>query len=348
MIKLPLWIIFISFFPLLSCISMNVTITDTNFASLSEETIDHLFRLWKAQFLDQQKSVHCLPDNFIINKDFFTRSLTKMADSPYCAIAKHNEKLVGHMIFSDFLFHGEKTAICPIMGHSALKKYKKTIYHLLYQHIAQKLVENSILSHLFTYFADDTLLYTFFYELGFGMIVIDAFRDVSAITLDTELSSQFTIRLAEKSDIDSLMKIDKINTAYYSSSPIFLGDRNDPSPPSYYESILSSSRLYLAFINSTLAGFMNIRKVSQPDFSMLLDNTTSSIDQMGAFVLPEFRSKGIGKALLSRCISWAKKQNTTYIHVDFESANILAKNFWLKYFRPCLFSVRRRVYEDIL
>lgn len=327
---------------------MNFTITSTTFASLNEEKIDALFRLWKEQFLDQQQAVHCLPSSFVINKHIFTTALTKLLNSPYCAIAKHNGKIVGYMFFSDFVFHGEKTAICPIMGHSTLKKYRKKIYHLLYQHIAQKLVENSILSHIMTYFADDILLYTLYYELGFGMIVIDAFRDVSAIPLNNDLLSQITIRLAEKSDIESLMEIDKINTAYYSTSPIFLGDRNVSSPPSYYDSILSSSQLYLAFVKSTLAGFMNIRKVAQPDFSMLLDNTTSSIDQMGAFVLPEFRSKGIGKVLLSRCVTWAKKHNINHIHVDFESANILAKEFWLKYFSPCLFSVRRRVYEDVL
>lgn len=195
-------------------------------SSLSEETIEQLFYLWQEQFLNQQKVISCLPSSFISNITYFTTFLSNFEISPYCTIAKMGERIVGYMFFSDFTFHKETTAICPIMCHASQKEHKEVIYHHLYQFLAQKLVNDGILSHIVTYFATDTLLYNLLYELGFGMIVIDAFRDTTPLQ-DSNTYRSLEIRSAEESDIEKIMEVDKINSAYYSTSPIFLGDRNE-------------------------------------------------------------------------------------------------------------------------
>jgi GNAT superfamily N-acetyltransferase len=69
----------------------------------------------------------------------------------------------------------------------------------------------------------------------------------------------------------------------------------------------------------------------------------SGVAITGAYVLPEFRGKGVAEALLDTLLAWAKAQGKTTCSVDFESSNGYAAGFWLRYFKPVCYSLLRRV-----
>ncbi len=62
----------------------------------------------------------------------------------------------------------------------------------------------------------------------------------------------------------------------------------------------------------------------------------------------EYRGQGIGEALLSKCIEWANNQGMKRIHVDFEPSNLYGNKFWQKYFSPLIYTVKRRINQDVL
>ena len=74
----------------------------------------------------------------------------------------------------------------------------------------------------------------------------------------------------------------------------------------------------------------------------------SCIDPLGAYIKRECRGLGVGKKLLYELIAWSGQQDVTNIHVDFESANYHANQFWLNYFTPVLYSVKRRLNNDVI
>jgi GNAT superfamily N-acetyltransferase len=72
------------------------------------------------------------------------------------------------------------------------------------------------------------------------------------------------------------------------------------------------------------------------------------IDEIGAYIEPAYRGRGIGRTLLSKCVEWCQLNEIPWIHVDFESANILARPFWLRFFTETMRSVRCTIYKDVL
>jgi GNAT superfamily N-acetyltransferase len=102
----------------------------------------------------------------------------------------------------------------------------------------------------------------------------------------------------------------------------------------------------MAYAESVPVGFFNIRFQSDKDPIQLTDERCGLLDPLGAYVVADFRRRGVGTALLSACLEWAREQGLERVHVDFETANRLGKRFWLEHFRPCLTSVRRSVNAD--
>lgn len=109
-----------------------------------------------------------------------------------------------------------------------------------------------------------------------------------------------------------------------------------------------NSAVFLAIRKNEIIGFVNIRCNQAEDVFTPSDKMTARIDPLGAYVKQEYRGLGIGKKLLSESIAWIKNKNLANIHVDFESANFRANQFWQTHFTTVLYSVKRRLNNDII
>jgi GNAT superfamily N-acetyltransferase len=83
------------------------------------------------------------------------------------------------------------------------------------------------------------------------------------------------------------------------------------------------------------------RRKGAAETEILADPGTGQIK--AAYSRPEYRSRGLGKALLAETVRWAKRNRLSRLYVEGESANIYGGSFWLRHFRPALYSVRRCV-----
>ena len=327
-------------------LSNNVTRRLANIAvvPLSEIHFPEIWLLWKTQYEEEQTVVGAMPDTWGSYREQIGCFLRKRVNSDYVMVAKNRSEIIGYMFFDAFPFHKEMTAFCPIIGHAAKQTHRRQIFEKLYQALSKKLVFNGILNHVFTYFAHDRDLKETVFELGFGMIVMDAFRGLNTFPSD---DSEVKIVQAGLNHLDIVKAIGEASHGYYLKAPLFL--TREKQSREYYRNLLNDedSAIFLAFSNNEPVGFMSIRKNEELDAITLCDSNTGLIDQIGAYIKPTYRGHGIGRALLLECIQWCQRHNIHQIHVDFESANLLARPFWLKYFTVAMHSVKRTIYQDI-
>jgi len=318
---------------------------DVSVEPFSKAHLSEAWFLWKAQYEKELSIVNSLPHTWKSNRKEIEIFLEKRVKSDHAIVVKHENKIIGYMLFDTFPFHGETTAFCPIVGHASTKVCRRQIYERLYQVLSKKLVANRILSHAITYFAHDEVLKETVFGLGFGLIVIDAFR-----RLDTFSSGKSDVNIVQADahhHIEAVEALGKESLRYYLEAPLFL-NREKQSRDFYSNLFGEESAIFLAFKNDEPVGFMQIRKSKESDPIILSDLKTALIDQVGAYIKPACRHQGIGRALLLNCVQWCKHHDVSRIHVDFESANLSGRPFWLKYFTAAMHSARRAVYRDML
>lgn len=61
------------------------------------------------------------------------------------------------------------------------------------------------------------------------------------------------------------------------------------------------------------------------------------------FTDPGIRGTGVGAKILDKILEWGRSKGKTACAVDFESANVLGRSFWLHHFKAVCFSAIRFV-----
>ena len=311
-----------------------------------EEHMPEILELWKNQYQAELSEKGFLPNMWRLRSNEIKAFLRGQSGHEHFAVATKGGEVVGYMFFQVFPFHGEATAFCPIMGH-AEKGARREVLERLYQSLSEGLVAKGVLSHIITYFAHDKVVEDAVFALGFGLVVIDAFRSTKCIQ---SISSPVGVKIvkATPDNVCDVKALGEESREYYSRAPIFLN--RSSKPQEYYQGLLDSSdvAVYLAFVDEQPVGFMGVRRNKELRFVDLCDTKTALIDEVGAYTKPAYRGRDIGTTLLSRCLEWCRLNEITVVHVDFESANLLARSFWLKFFTETLKSAKRTVYSDAL
>lgn len=111
--------------------------------------------------------------------------------------------------------------------------------------------------------------------------------------------------------------------------------------------LLEKNNTFIAWEAGEAIGFIHV-SVSERDNVIDLSLCHSGlIDEIGAYIRPEFRGKGLGKELVRQVFDCCRDSGIGSVHVDYETANLFANKFWKKYFTPMLLSVRRPINRDI-
>ena len=320
----------------------NLTSNTINVESLREKNIQTAYDLWKTDFLEHQSKNPLLSTYWITDTSQVKEYLKKHTQSGKGAVAFNEEKIVGYMVYDNFHFHGEEAAYCSIVGHASVKYNRLLIYQQLYRHLSDKWIKDNILNHYYTFYRLDTQLLTEFYHRGFGLYAVDAYRTNDPLYS----SSRASIEKASPSDVSDLMRLDDEFRAYTREAPLFFIRENKDSEAFNGFIDKRDSAAFISRINGEAVGFMSIRLGPENDLITLTDCSMGNI--VGAFVEREYRDKGVGVGLLRAIIEWSREIGIERIHLDYESANLLASRFWPKYFTPLLYSVKRNVNPDIL
>jgi GNAT superfamily N-acetyltransferase len=307
--------------------------------------------LWKSRYRRAANGKLPLPEDWLLAPAQLTGFLEQHVGNGAGLVAERDGVIVGYMFYDQFEFHAELSSFVPIVAHGAANDRRLSVYAALYRTLSAELVRRGSLNHLMTFYADDTELREFLFTLGFGGYAVDAYVNTAdaakAISSRTEKpADEMTIRAATTRDLDLLYPLIRESDSYYAEPPLFL--KREGSPQDEVADLLASrdGAVFLALADGSAVGFMNIRRSDEVDPITLVDTSTALIDPLGAYIVPELRGHGLGRALLAECFEWAQQEGLPRIHVDFESANPCAYRFWPLYFTPTLLSLKRSINAD--
>jgi len=307
--------------------------------------VGEIIKLWNQQYSKVTNKYRFFSEDWK-NDNYFKVFIEHHIKNKNSIIVRYGNNIVGYMTYDMFDFHNEKTAFFPIMAHSAKEEYKASVYRIMYSKISDKLVQAGCLNHLFTHFSSDEMLKKYLYEIGFGLYIVDAFQDVK-YEYNKRENNDFQIRKAEIEDIKDIHLLLTEFNEYYRSAPLFL-KRDIETQEEVKEYIIGENNaVFIALKENKIVGFINIRKSEENDLITLVRKNTGIIDPLGAYIKKEYRQFGLGVQLLNNVFDWCNHNDIYNIHVDFESANQNAHQFWPKYFIPILFSVKRRINNDV-
>lgn len=304
--------------------------------------IPELLEMWHNQYLKYCNG-DLFPDFWSGGKKEMSKYLEIQIQEAAAIIAKKDEAIVGFMTWMYFDFHNERTAFCPIIGHSAIEDDSQTIYQTLYNYAAQIWVDDDRFNHLWMIFNDDYLTKDLLYDVGFGSYVVDACTKTKKSTNNIDCTYQIT--KATPNDVDVLLDLVAQSLEYYIDTPIFL--KRHTYNKQDIAAIIAHGSLFIAWDEDKPIGFMNLSVSQEYDTETLVSINSGIIDEVGAYIKPEYRGIGIGKSLLNEVTNYCLNNNIPYIHVCFETANPFANKFWRKYFKPIILSVRRTVNKDV-
>ncbi len=321
-----------------------ITYKSIKIQSMTQEHIPHCIDMWVSQFNEANETLEHLPVQWTDDTTLLQKYLEEHIEKKQGIVTYSHDEIVGFMVYDRFKFHGEETAIAPVIGHASVPQSRSIIYREMYRHLAGIWVADGALNHLVTCYTSDEKLVEVLFKLGFGVYVVDAFRGINPIPNSNTVS----IREAKLTDLAEIKRLAEEFREYFLQSPVFLVTKQQNDD--YYTSLLNDENgtIFVTEKKDGLTGFLYIRENDKPDRFALTTKGIGMIDKLGAYMEESARGSGAALSLLNAAINWCTERGIDNIHVDFESANLFASGFWSKHFTPSLYSLKRRVNQDIL
>lgn len=241
--------------------------------------------------------------------------------------AREGDRLVGFMAAE--LDPGYARAFVPEWA-SATVPAGRRILEALYGASAARWVAEGLRAHVIGTLgghADDAAALDW---LGFGVIVVDAVRGVEPLP---ETGAAVTVRRATVDDLDAVAGLEEGLRRHLLASPVFLV-LPPPSTREEHRSRLVDPTLVtlLAEEDGVAVAHLRIGPCGEDVATVVRDPGTASIT--GAFTLADRRGAGVATTLLEAGLAWARLEGYARCAVDFESANLEAARFWVRWFQP--------------
>lgn len=323
---------------------MKITYSSLETHQMALEHVSSCIELWVSQFIEANETLEYLPSQWIEDTSLLQAYLEEHIEKKQAIVAISQEVIVGFMCYDRFTFHGEETAISPIIGHASIPEGRPIIYREMYRKVAGIWVTDGALNHLITCYTSDRKLVDALFPLGFGVYVVDAFRGNNPISNTGNVPT----KEATQDDLPEIKRLVNEFREYFLQSPVFLVTKQEDDE--YYTNLLNdeNGKIFVTEKTDGLTGFLYIRENDDADRFTLATKGIGMIDKLGAYMEESARGSRAALSLLNAVINWCKEQGIESIHVDFESANLFANGFWSKHFTPSLYSLKRRVNQDIL
>jgi len=265
------------------------------------------------------------------------------------AVAIENGRVIGYMTgFANIKeFKGSAMGVyIPEWGHSSLPiENREEIYYELYRSISNEWVSNKNYAHCITYYANDELLKDIFYQLSFGLLVIDGVMPLHK----SEVSDMdgIVVREAIEKDISGIKELDQNINKHLNKAPIFLyntcEEQSDEEVKN--EFINDEVKTFVAEKQGEILSCIRGMIHKSPNARILQDQGTLGINF--GYTKPNIRGFGLAAKVLAELINWGIDNDMKRCAVDFESQNREGARFWLKHFKPICYSAIRKVDDRV-
>jgi GNAT superfamily N-acetyltransferase len=308
--------------------------------------IEDSAKLFISSYKNQRENVGCLPSNYE-KLETIARLLEGILETHPGVVAISEGKLVGYLTgFAKIpYFKGISVGVyVPEWAHSVENgPGKEKVFQSMYDTISRNWVYDGCFTHAVTFFAFDTTLRDVLYWSGFGLFVVDAMRAINQgdVVNNNELGSEIAIRNANDDDLEELIRLNNELVTYLSRSPTFLFAERKAEPETAKAFLDQNAISVVAERDGRVLACIRGTEQKENACTIVQDASVMGIDF--AYTDPSVRGTGIGRRILQVILKWGKSKHKTGCAVDFESANVLGRAFWLKHFRAVCFSAIRHV-----
>jgi GNAT superfamily N-acetyltransferase len=261
--------------------------------------------------------------------------------------AMENGHMVGYMtgMYFDGILGVHKGAYSPEWAHGSVPDNAFSIYRRLYKEMGQQWMKQGCLTHAINFMHHAREAQKAFCWNGFGSICFDAVRPVQPIKV--EIPAGMTIAPIKEEDIPLWLPMVNEHNRHLATAPAFKPYLEAETEKDLLDTLQApGNHAWMAWLDAEAVGYMKV--ASEEDGAAWMINGEKKVAVNGATVKPEYRGKGIAKALLSGIMDWAVEEGFVRCSVDFEATNLEACQFWLKHFQPACRSMIRRLDERIL
>jgi GNAT superfamily N-acetyltransferase len=307
--------------------------------SFRNEHIQDAAKLFADTYRVQRDQMPSLPQRHE-QIDVIAPLLQRLVASVPGVAATRDGKLVGYILGMLLeSFRGQRSVYSPEWANALGSGEQDVVFQQMYAEIARRWVANGCLKHLFTVLAQDSTVLTALHWHGFGLMGVDAVRDVTPVE---SRNIEVMLRRADASDVAPAVELSEALARYSAESPIFLAFAKRLGEAHHRDWLSKPDHaLWLAFKKQSAVACIGFEPSNPEAAYVISDPATISITR--AFTIESERADGIGTALLHRGLEWAREAGFERCAVDFEPQNILGTRFWLKHFQPVCLSMERQI-----
>ena len=246
------------------------------------------------------------------------------------------------------LFIPPHSVALPIEGHAVAAGSDATVvYRAMYAALAGRWASDGYFIHRAAIPAGDAVTQEAWVSLGFGRYLTAATRPTTPVK--GHARAGVDIRRASPEELDDVMFLAEELNAHHSRSPMFwpvLGTTEDSARAFNAAALRSATVPYFVAYEAGVP--VGMQTFLRPGFTPPIINQSHDVYLFEGIVSESVRGSGMGTALLSHAMEWARSEGTQSCTLHFASGNPTGGPFWLgQGFVPVEHTMERRLDERI-
>lgn len=215
----------------------------------------------------------------------------------------------------------------------------------LYAAASQRWVQDEVLNHYLVFPASSQWLEAS-YSLSFGQEQLYAVTSLAQQRPDIPLPQGLKLREVQPTDASQLFERGHWIAAHLNHSPVW-----EPVPQEHLDMILpqyaqlandDDTTTWVVLDQDQIVAFVVLFTVDLGAIHLL--GVPEAAEFAAAAVHPDYRQRGIGKALFNHIINVARAQNYAIMFTDWRTTNLQAASYWPTFgFQPFAYRLLRRV-----
>ncbi len=305
----------------------------------TQNHLESAVKLFVQGYVRERDSSPLLPSRVIDEPEWIHTSLESFLANPGVAVLHEGQPVAFMLTGFRFPFKGQNAAVVPEYCHASILADREELYQVMYMRLAGEWAETHMHLHLVVHFAHDAVLQACLYRLGFGAIVAEQLRDLSAIDGVREVD------VVQEADVRRLVDIDVELSHFIGDAPTFvLKNTGRNEHVSALESAARQGDTFFVYCEQDEpCAHLSVGESAAASEEGFLLRGTNPAQIKSAYARQHVRRRGVGKALLQRAIEWSQEHGYDRLFVEHETANYYGGNFWNSYFTPYVYASMRYI-----
>jgi GNAT superfamily N-acetyltransferase len=262
-------------------------------------------------------------------------------------VALENGRVIGYLLGRGDQDFG-RAQLMPMEGHAVDHPDAVEVYREMYAAASPAWNDAGFFQHTINIYAGDDTAATAFNSLSFGQMLAFGLRDTSPLS---GVSSEVRVERAGPEQVEEIRPLMVGLGMYNSTSPLYRPfvaqtDMEWARKPAVLKQMADEQCAYwLAYDGDQAVGIMIF---TPPDSTELMISPDDTAYLWIAYVQPDARIGGAGKALVDRGLTWARERGLGHCTVGWFTTNVMGARFWTgRGYQPVMYRLERRLDERI-